>query len=326
VTTLTCQFDGLTSATPHYFRVAAVNGGGESAPSQTLGVAFHTTAPRCLVVSGFTTMSEDLDVTQTAVAGMGSQYAGGGEYVRVWPQIMNAGNYVAQAGDAIAESGRGFESCSAERLRSIKIDPKQYPALVLLFGRQSPADGLLAPIHQAIERYVQQGGNVFVSGANVAAELDDATTRPAPGTREFASRVLGIHFAGDSSGVKNLRGISPEESSTVTLALSDGTKQLYPAESLDELSTASDRVTALFRYSNERQAIAATSKAARDGSGAVVVFGFPFETVTDSNARQMIMDEVLKSFGLAAAKSEAQTRPAQGRRGGRGAGGPRRTR
>jgi hypothetical protein len=306
------RVDGLDPAKPHYFRVAADNDGGESLPSKTLGAfAAPDGAGRLLLVSGFSTFSEDVIVSQTVEACLGSPIRGGGELVRVIPRKMNAGNYVAHFGNAVAESARSFDSCALEAFTRGMIALNAYDAVAMQFGRQSMADGVVTePVQKACGNYLAKGGSLFVSGSETLAWLDDSTTRPSKSDRAFAAKALKARFGATDAGTLAVKGDPSGSLSTATLVLDDGSGDAYRAASCDELVPVSGS-RALLRYANARNAVAATAWRQRKDGGNVVVFGFPFETIRDSASRTYVMGQVLKALGVSGAKARTTQVPAK---------------
>lgn len=295
--------DNIDPDAPHYFRITAVNAGGESAPSRVLGSARPSGAPAsALVVSAFTSLNEDQNLTQTAAGNLGWALRPGGDFVRIIPRLMNAGNYSVQAGDAIFDAGRGFDSCAIEAFTSGGAAMAPYRIVVMLFGRQAVDEGLFnEDVRTTLAAYLKNGGNLFLSGSNIARELDDATTRPAKILRQFARKTLHAAFAGGDAGVYTIAGVKDAPLSTATLTLDNGSGGAYNAVLLNELKPMDGSVP-LLRYNNMKSAAAAVAYQGRSGRGGAVVFGFPFETILDRAIRADVMDGVLTMFRIPAVK------------------------
>jgi hypothetical protein len=296
--------DSLTTGVPHYFRVTALNAGGESAPSRVLGVCTGaSTAPRVMIVSAFSSLREEQNLTQADPAGLGSALGPGGEFARIIPRRMNAGNYTASIGTGLTPAGYSFDSCTAEGLAGGVARLNDAKAALLMFGRQSPRDGVLtAPLRDMLTAFVAQGGSVVLSGAAVVSSLDAVTTGEAGAARRFAETVLGAALAPDPAGHNDagafaVRGAAGAFLSTMTLTLDDGTGTSYRATGLDELAATTGSAPLLV-YDTPARAAAGVRRPGADGRGTVVTLSFPVETVRDDATRRMLVDLLMQDFGL----------------------------
>lgn len=304
-TSLSMRFEGLTTETAHYFQVSSVNAGGESLPSRVLGVNFGTTAGRCLIVSAFRNTTADMNLTNTAVSGLGSAFAPGGEYVRIIPRLMNAGNYVAYSGAALAELGRGFDSCTEECFAETIPDLKPWSMVVAEYGQETSPTRWQARIEKRLKSHLDDGGHLLLSGAHLSGVLARTDNE------QSLAGKMGFGF-GDSAGeVHSVRGTEAAFLSTTTLALSDGTGLVYPAVGLDALTTTG-RSRALLRYCNEEGGLAAIHTSQWENGGSGVVLGFPFETIVGGEQRRLAMDSVLRDVGLGGGV-ESTAKPTHGR-------------
>lgn len=302
---MTMKFDGLSTATAHYFRVTSVNDGGESNPSRTLGV-FQPVAPRksVLLVSAFNTMNEDLNLSQTA-ANLGAPGRPKSEFVRIIPRLMNPGTQIAITGADLAATDRGFESSTMEGITSGIVNIEDYKAIVVLFGRQSVRDILFsADLQTSLGTYIRRGGNLFASGANVLCDLDEPTTRPNSKCRAFAAERLRARFAGEEYETLEITGERGTLLSTATIKLSAPTGNLAIGLSNDKLRPVAGS-HALLRYDDDERSVAAV----HSGNGErrnVFVFGFPFEMIGDEATRRDILGTVMKTCGI---KPEVKPQP-----------------
>ena len=110
-----------------YFRVTAVNAGGESLPSAVAGCrpAKKATAPRVLFVNAFTEFARFNNPRQTL---RGTNYimpSAVGKMDRVIPRLNNAFDYVVQHGKALAANGVAFDSCQREAVARRNHPPGQ---------------------------------------------------------------------------------------------------------------------------------------------------------------------------------------------------------
>lgn len=275
----------LPPGTVRYFRVSATNGGGESFPSEVVGVgvpAGGALAP-VLVVNGF----GRLDATTAPTENL-SGY-GLGSPVRAFVHRMNDGTYVRHHGQALSGNAVTFDSASASAVAAGRVSLPAYALVDWLVGRgESPLVQISAP-HQALLRaYVEGGGRALVSGSNVADRLAVGSAED----QAFLSQVL---RAGRGAGAGSLSfdGVAGEAFAGLTaVALDDGTKGAYPAGSPDVLVPVNGAVLAAFSGTMNAAAIRAS------GPGEVAFLSFPFETVASGNDREDVMARLLTALSV----------------------------
>ncbi|MBX7245120.1 MAG: fibronectin type III domain-containing protein [Candidatus Sumerlaeaceae bacterium] len=304
----TVEVPGLDPGKAHYFKIAAFNAGGESLPSRTLGTArIGASSAQVLVVSAFSTYSEDVVVTQTATANLHGANKPGGDFVRIIPRLMNAGNYTVASGDALVDSGRGFDSATIEGLESKVLTLRDYQAVVFQFGRQAARDGVLTPeLLTVVTDYLKTGGNIVLSGSNLVSALDGPTSASTDATRKFAAETLGIGHGGKAGDVLAARGDPAAFLSTATLALHDGSGGTYRAALLDSMVTKSAAV-ALLRYADSASSVAAVLNRPSGTKGIAISMGIPLETIQGNQTRADILGTIMNEFGIG---STAKVAPA----------------
>jgi hypothetical protein len=164
------SFTGLAPGVVYSYRVAAVNAGGESAPSETLAVAhLPEGGPPVLVVNGFTRVAPPAAVEAGEFVGFfpladpgvpdrydlhttGDQYnfrrgdpwtdddapGHGASHADLETRVLagNTFDYPALHGASILAAGRPFASASADALAAGTVDLAPYGALDLALGAQ----------------------------------------------------------------------------------------------------------------------------------------------------------------------------------------------
>ncbi|HKS36682.1 MAG TPA: fibronectin type III domain-containing protein [Verrucomicrobiae bacterium] len=296
----------VSADTAIFFRVAAVNAGGESLPSETVACrrASNPGGARVLFVNGFDRFDRTLNARQTAGPGIGGPNGGTGTFDRVKPRQANAFDYVVRHGQSISRCGVAFDSCPNDAVISGSISLAGYPAVVWALGEESTADESFSAAEQTlVANYLNGGGNLFVSGSEIAWDLDRDTGPLAPdraflnsrlhadlggnlnddaGTYQFAARAGSI-FAGNAGG-----------------RFDDGTVATYDVDFPDALTTVGAGASAAIDYVGGSGGAAALQYDGSGGGGRVVYFGFPFEAITVGAVRDQYMSDVLRFFGLLA--------------------------
>ncbi|HFE53528.1 MAG TPA: hypothetical protein ENK07_08790, partial [Bacteroidetes bacterium] len=129
----------------HFFKLTAVNGNGESSPTEVLAAVPDSVAPRVLVVNGFDRMSE------------------GG----------NTRDFVIQHGGSIWRAGFSFSSTSNEVVEDSLLDLSNFWAVDWILGEEGTADETFSDREQRhVKRFLQNGGKLFVSGSEIGWDLE----------------------------------------------------------------------------------------------------------------------------------------------------------
>ncbi len=303
ITSLTLT--GLDADTDYYFRVAAVNAGGESFPSETVGCrrSSHPLSTRILFVNGFTRFDRTLNLRQSLAA---RQYkppghdGNSGTVDRVMPARVNSFDYVVQHGKAIsAASSMGFDSCQLQSVTNGTVNLSDYGIVVWESGNQSTADRTFNTVAQAkITAFLAGGGDLFVSGAEIAWDLDRASG-PTTADRNFIHNQLHASLlsnANDDSGVYTFTPVAGSIfAGNPTGTFDDGSRGIYWVGYPDALTPMGTAAAAL-SYPGFSGGSAGVRYDGLAGGGKVIYFGFPFETITSPSVREAYMADILKDF------------------------------
>ncbi len=253
-----------------FVRVAAKNEGGTSFPSEVVGGRLAPSgAADVLVVAAFDRLDAGLLDSEYKHASLGD--------VRVFvAERTNGFDIVRAHGQAVADAGYTFDAVSDEVADT--MDLSAYPLVVWATGEESTVDETFSAQQQtALAAYVGGGGTLIASGAEIFWDLD---ARGSDDDRLFALDVLGAAMESDDAGTTEVSG----EGILAGLVLDFGEGD-YPVEYPDVL--ASGR-TVIARYGDG-------GVAGVIGSG-VAVFGFPFDTIADPEAREAAMEGLLEEL------------------------------
>jgi hypothetical protein len=278
-----------------YFRVTAVNAGGESLPSAVAGCrpAQKATAPRVLFVNAFTEFGRFNNPRQTL---RGTNYimpSAIGKMDRVIPRLNNAFDYVVQHGKALAANGMAFDSCQREAVASGTIQLEKYQAVIWASGRQRTEIATSAE-QQVLTHYLAHGGCLFVSGSHVADSLRQS--EKAPGNLSGQLHALPADEAGVS--VRFLSFV-PVKGSIFRRnepgIIGDAREQSYFLDADCRLLPEGTGAQPCLLYP-ESSAAAAVQYDGTAGGGKAVCFGFPFECVSSAKVRARYMKDILRFF------------------------------
>ncbi|UCG17214.1 MAG: lamin tail domain-containing protein [Phycisphaerales bacterium] len=273
----------VPASTTTYFRVAAYNSGGESMPSETLAIRHSgDEVSTFLIVNGFDANHRWQDLRQDI------PYYGVQDRP-IWRHV-NAFDYVVQHAEALAAAGATFDSCSNEAVISGDVVLDGYGAVVWMCGEESTIDETFDATEQSLViAYLNSGGNLFVSGAEIAWDL---VYQGSSSDQSFYNNYLKADYASDDANTYDVT-VTPGSIFDGIGAFSfDNGTLLYDAEHPDMLNTYGGSTSAL-SYSG---GTGGTAGVVYDGSFKVVNFGFPFETITSAAAREDIMERIIGFF------------------------------
>ncbi len=275
---LTSTFTDVSAGSTVYFRVAATNAGGESMPSETLAVHRAAAgASQVLIVNGYDRVSRFQSVVQSLPAG---------PIERPIPRRVNSFDYVIQHATALAEANATFDSCANEAVIANQINLANYDAVVWICGQESTVDRTFDATEQSrLTSYLNGGGRLFATGAEIGWDLDFRTNGVS-----FYENTLRANYVEDDAGTYSVTGAGG--------ILSDvGNFNFNPAQGAPYHAAYPDRIAPQSGATTVLNYVGGTGGGAGiqydSGTYRVVVFGFPFETITSATARRAIMQRVM---------------------------------
>ncbi|QDU91128.1 AmiA-like protein [Pirellulimonas nuda] len=274
---------GLDAAQQYYFRVAAVNAGGESPDSEVVAAKPSASTERLLIVGGFDRRDRSLVEAEP--------FAGGNTADRVRLIGANTYDYVVEVAEAVRQSGStaAVTSVANEAVASGAVDLGDYDAVVWILGTESSADDTFNPAEQsAVSAYLSGGGKLFVSGSEIGWDLDNLNNG-----RTFYNNVLRADYVKDDALTYDAAGVAGSIFAGLDLRFDNGAKSYdvgYP-DVINPLGGA----TAAMAYDG-----GAGTAAIQYSSGAtrLVMMGFPFESLVGAGNQTDVMTRVLGYFGF----------------------------
>lgn len=298
-----CSIDLLPDMV-YSFKVAAVNKGGESFPSETLSACISSkNEGTILVVNAFTRLegpavidSEkeqgfDLDadpgVQYGAFAGfcgrqlsfnkanIGSETKSGLGYSgsELEGQIVmgNTFDYVSVHGKAIRLEGRhSFASASEGAVLNGDVRFEHYRMVDVIYGVQKNFDGRMS---QMIEDYCRKGGRVLVSGGNLM--------------KQGGVRCPSLHT--QYEGMLTSKLVDGVNGCGLTFSIFREMNPLSYSVPSPEVLKADNKAFAMLLYSNGQ-----TAGIAYDGADCkAVTLGFPLECIVEGSLRDRLMGAII---------------------------------
>jgi len=270
---------GLADGDLLFVRVAATNEGGESLPTEVLGVRVGVAAG-VLLVNGFDRLNRTLGVREVDPVE--------GYNVRMLLDRMNRHDYVIQYGQVITHP---FDSASNEAVQTGEVRLDDYAVVVWMLGEESVADETLSAVERAaLTEFLGRGGALFLSGTEIGWHLDYLEGDP-----DFYTDVLRASYDGDDAETYL---VTPTDG-----AIFEGlppfrfdAEGMYDADSPDRLLAVNGSLAAL-SYSGGLGGTAAVQyESDAPGCERLVYFGFPFETIWP-HQRPAVMGRVLDFLG-----------------------------
>lgn len=282
--TTTHTLTGLTAGQTYYFRIAAVNAGGESLDSEVVAVKPSASPERLLIVNGFDRVDSSLSPVDPFFTGADRARVRGGNTMDFVRQVAGAVN-AAGATPAIA-------TASNEAVASGGVDLADFDAVVWIAGSESSVDDSFTPSEQsAVAAYLSGGGKLFVSGAEIGWDLDNLNNG-----RSFYNGSLRADYVADDAGTYNATGVAGSIFDGLNLQFDDGS-DFYNVEFPDVIAPSGGSTAAL-SYGGGAGTAAVQYENAGSGEQ-LVMLGFPFETLVGEGNPVDVMARVLDYFGFA---------------------------
>jgi N-acetylmuramoyl-L-alanine amidase len=269
---------GLAPNTLYFFRVTALNQGGESFPCLTAAVRTTATGSRpvTLVVDGFDRLDQSADIYEYDPRV--------GTSARMYLERMNGYDYVIQHGRALAGCGVPFDFAANEAVIGSDILLGDYATVDWILGEESTVDHTFDPTEQAlVSAFLDGGGRLFVSGSEIGWDLDYRNNG-----RAFYNNYLKASYVGDdaqtyqvASGGGIFGGQSP-------FSFDDGTHGAYDVDYPDQIAPLGGAIADLLYQGG----LGGNAGLEYNGTYRLVHMGFPFEAIYPEAARQEVMCRV----------------------------------
>jgi hypothetical protein len=278
-----------------YFRVVALNSGGESVPSSVV-VAKRQAGRRApiLIVNNFSRNARTQDeVVDLPINGAGTHT----NVTRVRLRYNNTFDYVVQAGEAIEAFNPflGVESATDAAVAAGQINLENYSAVIWMSGEQSTVDSTFTATTQPlVASYVSGGGKLFVSGSEIGWDL----VANGHGSTFFTNTLKATYVA-DDADTYDAVGASGAIFAGLSLSFDDGTAGTYDVDFPDTIKPATGSgATLAMNYLTSGSPGAAIQYAPVGAAMKVVLMAFPFETITTAANRNAVMAAVLNFFSI----------------------------
>jgi hypothetical protein len=264
--------NGLHNDSVYYIRLQAVGTDTSSFSEVLAGIPDHT-GKKVLIVNGFD-----------------RPYAG------------NTRDFIRMHASAVKNYGYNFESSSNEAVTYGLINLNEYDIVSWILGTESTVDETFSTSEQSyVSLFLQNGGAFFVSGSEIAWDLDN---RGSASDKNFFWNYLKSEYIADapnnqSNTYYTAEGITGSVFEEITsINFDNGTHGTYNVSWPDVINGKNGGINVL-NYSGlaSLNAAGVVYKGFFSGgttNGGLVYFGFPFETIYPESKRFDVMNKVLE--------------------------------
>lgn len=265
---------------PVYFRVVAYNAGGVSFPSAVAAAVPVKTGAQILLVDGF----ERIDNS------MPRFNEGNSANHRYILENVNSFDYAKYYAPLFAELGYSLDF--TQRANVAGMDLSKYDMILWFLGEQSTENETFNHAEQEkIAEYLNNGGALFVSGAEIGWDLD---YKGSTDDKSFFNETLNAKYVADESGLYTFFGA--DDFSTISGSFDDGT-YIYQAEYADVLAPFDENAGKKVLFYDNSKTLGAGILTKTD-SKKVFVMGFPFETILEKDNKINLLQFVLDEFEI----------------------------
>ncbi|MCX7718956.1 MAG: fibronectin type III domain-containing protein [Candidatus Sumerlaeaceae bacterium] len=240
---LTYTVTGLTPGQVYYFKVTATNAGGESFPTETLAASCYAGGRNpVLVVNGFDRLDSGMNVVEDDPYSVNPLQRG-----YLWR--MNTYDYIIAHATALDAYGRDFDSCSNEAVAAGQVALTDYDTVVWILGEESAEDDTFNSAERtAVQNFLNApntfgntDNNLFVSGSEVAYELDGLSVAPS-----FLNNYLRADYTTDSALMYTASGASGSIFQSIASLTFDNGSLVYNVDSPDVITPINGSIPALY--------------------------------------------------------------------------------
>ncbi len=265
----------LSSDSIVYFKISAVNGNGESNPTEVLAVRPETAKADILIVNGFDRVSG----------------------------TVNTFDFIKRFAPSIKILYGGFDSCSNEAVTEGDVLLDDYEVVIWISGEEGTSNESFSAVEQTkIATYLQNGGQLFISGSEIGYDL---VAQGNAADQLFYRTYLKAEYVMDRVPTYRMNGVPQSLCDGLSgIDFDNGTHGTYNVDYPDGIRPL-DGSVACMTYNGFDPANyggAGIQYEGIFGNGAVpgklVYLAVPFETIYPETVRDTLMNRILNYFDL----------------------------
>ena len=273
-------FENLLPGTTYYFRITAINSGGESFPTAVVAARTPKTSDErteYLIVDGFDRLDRSLSIIKKETK---PRYSPLGNTRRLFIEQMNNYDYASEHASSLSAAGISFDGACNEAVEDRLIDLNDYFGLNWFLGRESSDDQTLSrKEQQLLKTFLDKGGVLIISGSELAFDLVKSNNGAA-----FYRNYLKADFVQDDAQHFKVTSSMYGDFNGLAGNIRNNDYGFYHPKSPDVLRPIKGGRTAL-KYPNGK-----TAAVSYKGKYAVINFGFPLEAIGDD----LVRDDLFK--------------------------------
>lgn len=216
----------------------------------------------------------------------------------------NTYNFVIQHASAVKANNKNCSSATNEAITDGLISLSTYKALDWILGEESTVNETFSSSEQTfVLNYLKQGGKLFVSGSEIAWDLDNSGTIA---DKSFFANYLKAAYVTDAPNnqASTWYKCVNETSNSIlnfndTVYFDNGTHGTYNVDYPDVISPVNGSISTI-RFTNSTTSTSGIYFTGMFPSGTVtgklVYFTFPFETIYNTTKRTTLMNDILNFF------------------------------
>ncbi|MDZ7796069.1 MAG: T9SS type A sorting domain-containing protein [Candidatus Marinimicrobia bacterium] len=270
--TMDMSVGGLQADSTYYVKVAGMNAAGKGPFSEVLAVTATADAASVMLINAFDR-----------------------------PTAGNSYDFIRQHAEALKALDRPLISASNEAVTDGIVSLCDHENVIYILGEESTADETFSDAEQdSVKTYLRQGGRMFVSGAEIAWDLDH---RGSTSDKAFCHDFLRMRYLQDapnnSSGTYyNVETIGDTIFSGLgSFSFDNGSHGTYNVRYPDVFGISGDS-RGFLRYRGCSTGFAGVVYEGMfpggSESGKIMITGFPLETVYPAEKRQALMEKFLQ--------------------------------
>jgi hypothetical protein len=207
-----------------------------------------------------------------------------------------------------------FSTCANEEVANGNVNLASYDVVIWILGDESTADETFSSAEQLlVQDYLRNGGKLFVSGSEVAWDLD-RPSGPTQADRDYLHNFLKARYAGDDANEYAVSGDAATIFSGISLRYGLVAEGSPYEEDWPDFITPETGASIILHYgaaTSTTYAGVAYRGVFPGGTqpGGVVYTGFPFETIATKLNRDSLMARVYRYFEVPTHVASNQNAP-----------------
>ena len=208
-------------------------------------------------------------------------------------------------GQALCELHVPFETAANEAVISGDVDLNEYQGVYWILGDESTVDETFSAAEQnRVKEYLKNGGQLFVSGSEIAWDLD---YKGSTSDKSFFRNFLHAGYVADKAKSHQVVGTVDGIFTELSFEFDDGSGGIYQEDYPDVINPMMNAVACL-KYSSGTIAGIQYEGTFHEGTvpGKLVYLAFPWETITDDSQKQLVLMRISEYFGFICAGIEPE--------------------